>query len=281
MEPLLSSDSVGSILPGGVGGGGGGTVSAESTTGTAVTGSAAATAGTCATGTAAAPTGTPTAGSGGRAGCTRSRAAIGVSTAGAAFMVVSVLVLVSGHYSVGLLMTFQAVHLVAAIVIVFGGAPVVTAAASRSLFGAASAASGHHGHHHGGGNAAHSDNNGNDKSNNGPTVIAVVSVLLLSVTAVVDIVATLLQILARNDTVLWSSLAEDAFTVPECIVMAAVLVMLELNPRRRGAAAAGDDATLHLVVLPAIIGVSASFILLNITGTNTWDDTSDSFGSLR
>ena len=280
MEPLLSSDSVGSILPGGVGGGGGGTVSAESTTGTAVTGSAAATAGTCASGTAAATaTDTATAGSGGRAGCTRSRAAIGASTAGAAFMVVSVLVLVSGHYSVGLLMTFQAVHLVAAIVIVFGGAPVVTAAASRSLFGAANAASGHH-HGHGS-NAAHSDNSGNDKSNNGPTVIAVVSVLLLSVTAVVDVVATLLQILARNDTVLWSSLAEDAFTVPECIVMAAVLVMLELNPRRRGTAAAGDDATLHLVVLPAIIGVSASFILLNITGTNTWDDTSDSFGSLR
>jgi uncharacterized membrane protein len=94
-----------------------------------------------------------------------------------------------------------------------------------------------------------------------------VGAFLLGLTAIFDVISNILQIIGRDPSVSWMSVAEDVWTIPETLVCAVILILLELN-RYMGT----HYRRAKIALLPLITGLSLSFILLNIVGVNTWND---------
>lgn len=105
---------------------------------------------------------------------------------------------------------------------------------------------------------------------------ASVSVVLLALAALSDVVGCIIQVVGRTPAVGWFSVAEDIFTIPESLAMAAVLITLELNSNL-----VQHYRRMKLAILPCIAALSLAFILFNIAGVNTWNDTSDDLGQLK
>jgi hypothetical protein len=159
-----------------------------------------------------------------------------------AFSLICSLVPMSGSKLASAVLAFQVVHFLAAMSLVGIGGWLVYALARKVLASPDAAA-------------------------RKPSWNAGVGAILLGITALFDVISNILQIIGRDPSVTWMCVAEDVFTIPETLVSAAILILLELNHYigthyRRA----------KIALLPLITGLSLAFIILNIVGVNTWND---------
>jgi hypothetical protein len=94
--------------------------------------------------------------------------------------------------------------------------------------------------------------------------------VLLGICCCGNVMYIIVQLVSPQPGVLWSSFAEDGWTIVESITIAAVLIWLEFSTHlsthfRRAKA----------VLLPAILGVSVSVLILDVIGVNTYQNTTN------
>lgn len=97
------------------------------------------------------------------------------------------------------------------------------------------------------------------------------ALILLLLTAVMDVLGNTIQLIWRRPDTIWTKLAEDVWTIVETIIISGVLTALELAPQL-----AKHNRRLKAVLLPAISGMSLTFLIINIAGADGWADTTAS-----
>lgn len=115
-----------------------------------------------------------------------------------------------------------------------------------------------------------------DHSIRKPSWNAMACSFLLLIAGLFNIIGNAFQIIAAAPNIGWTSIAEDWFTIPETLVTAGLLSALELNP-----VAVHHYRRAKISILPACLGLSVGFLILNIVGVTTWNDTVQDVGLFK
>lgn len=94
------------------------------------------------------------------------------------------------------------------------------------------------------------------------------ALITLLITAAFDVMGNTVQIMYPVRDTVWSKIAEDVWTIVETIIITGVLTTLELAPQL-----AKHQRRLKAALLPAISGMSLTFLIINVSGEDGWADT--------